>query len=160
MQEPNLETALESRVRRLEHLNRGLLAGLGVLACVILLGAAGADPAPEAIRTRSLEVVNETGAVQVRIAASAGGPTLELLDASGGTRLSLGHGPDDTALYIKDETGTTRIGVAQFAHGGGGVALHGEESEGAAVLYLKSGKGSLSFYGADGTVLDRLPDGK
>lgn len=151
--------SLESRVRRLERVNRAFLAGVGALAGVLLLGAAGADPAPEAIRARSLEVVNEEGRVQARLSSSSRGATLELLDEAGVTRLSLGHGPEDTALYIKDGQGTTRIGVAQFAHGGGGVAIHGEESKGAAVLYLKKGKGSLSFYAEDGTVLHRLPDG-
>ncbi len=39
---------------------------------------------------------------------------------------------------------TTRVGVAQFAHGGGGVALYGPDSKVAAVLYLKVGAASAS----------------
>ena len=55
-----------------------------------------------------------------------------------------------------DETGGTRLGAAQFAHGGGGYALHGPEMKGAAVLYLK-GEGSLSMYDAEGELTDRFP---
>jgi hypothetical protein len=47
------------------------------------------------------------------------------------------------------------LGLA--AAGGTGFALHGEGSKGGAVLYLSKGRGSLSFYGEDGTVLDRIP---
>jgi hypothetical protein len=38
----------------------------------------------------------------------------------------------------------------------GGVALHGPEGKGTAVLYLK-GEGSLRFFGAAGNVTDQFP---
>jgi hypothetical protein len=50
----------------------------------------------------------------------------------------------------------SRVVAAQFAHGRGGFALHGPESKGAAVLYLKE-EGSLTFHGSDGEVTARLP---
>jgi len=51
------------------------------------------------------------------------------------------------------------IGLSQFAHGGGGLALHGENSKGASVLYHK-GSGSLSFYDMEGNVKLKLPEMK
>lgn len=56
----------------------------------------------------------------------------------------------------RSKTGDTRIGVAQFAHGGGGFALHGPEAKGAAVLYLKE-RGTLTFYGDEGGVTRQAP---
>lgn len=53
--------------------------------------------------------------------------------------------------------GDTRLGAAQFAHGGGGYALHGPGGRGAAVLYL-SGDGSLTIYDAEGGVTARFPE--
>ncbi len=64
---------------------------------------------------------------------------------------------EQTGLFLRDAEGTVRLGAAQFAHGGGGCALHGEESKGAAVLYQKGGKGSLSFYDEAGGVTHRVP---
>ena len=64
---------------------------------------------------------------------------------------------DDLERRVRPD-GTTRVGVAQFAHGGGGFALHGPEAKGAAVLYLQ-GDGSLTFYGPDGDVQARYPGG-
>ena len=50
-----------------------------------------------------------------------------------------------------------RVGVAQFSHGGGGFALHGPGTRGAAVLYLR-GDGSLTQYDTTGVVTARWPD--
>ena len=79
-----------------------------------------------------------------------------LHDSEGVVRLSLTHDASQSALYISDSDGTTRVGVAQFAHGGGGVALHGAESKGATVLYHK-GSGNLSFYDSEGNTTTRVP---
>jgi len=59
-------------------------------------------------------------------------------------------------LYVRDASDQVRIGVAQFAHGGGGVALHGAAAKGAAVLYFKE-QGSLTFYDSEGNVIARSP---
>ena len=77
--------------------------------------------------------------------------------ATGGLRLTLSHDAAQSALFIRDDEGTVRLGAAQFAHGGGGFALHGPESRGAAVMYLK-GQGSLAFYDENGTVTTRVPE--
>ena len=42
-----------------------------------------------------------------------------------------------------------------FAHGGGVVALHGQDSKGAAVLYLKD-EGSLRFFESEGGITNQV----
>jgi hypothetical protein len=61
------------------------------------------------------------------------------------------HDESQTGLLVLDEAGQIRVGAAQFAHGGGGFALHGPGGQTSAVLYLKD-EGSLSFHRADGSV--------
>ena len=58
-------------------------------------------------------------------------------------------------METKEAGGTTRVGIAQFAHGGGGVALHGEQSRGALVMYYKD-SGSVRFFGQNGDVLREI----
>lgn len=84
-----------------------------------------------------------------------GSPGLYLKDSNGVKRAALFHADDATGPYIMDADGVTRIGIAQFAHGGGGVALHGPESKGAAVLYLKD-EGSLRFFDSEGVVTHQV----
>ena len=81
---------------------------------------------------------------------------LFLKDEEGKDRLQLIHDQEQSALFIKDKKGTVRIGVAQFSHGGGGFALHGPDSKGAAVLYFKK-SGSLRIFDDEGAVTDQLP---
>jgi hypothetical protein len=71
-------------------------------------------------------------------------------------RVTLRHDDDETALYLRDAAGDIRVGVAQYAHGGGGFALNRPEVKGAAVLYFKEA-GSLTFYDAEGTITSRVP---
>ena len=68
------------------------------------------------------------------------------------------HDETQAAMYLLDEAGAIRVGAAQYAHGGGGFALHGDESKGAAVLYMKDRKGTLTFYDDGGGVRARLPE--
>ena len=82
---------------------------------------------------------------------------LQIVDADGRVRIDLRHDDSETGLFIVDDAGDTRLGAAQFAHGGGGYALHGPGGRGAAVLYLK-GDGSLTLYDADGSVTSRFPE--
>lgn len=146
---------LEQRVVRLERRNRLLTAAL----LVVLGGAVAWRPAPqETVRAQRLEVVDDRGRVRGVLEAGEDGPSLRLLDVAGVARASLEDAADGTALYLRDAEGTVRVGAAQFAHGGGGFALHGPGSKGTAVLYLK-GQASLTFLDDDGQVQARIPGG-
>jgi hypothetical protein len=127
---------LERRLRRLESLSRLLGAGLA-LSLLLVLGAFFSPRSPESdvVRARRLQVVDETGRV----------------------RIDLRHDSTETGLFVLDDAGNPRVGAAQFAHGGGGFALHGPGLKGAAVLYLK-GAGTLSFYDSSGAVTARFPE--
>jgi hypothetical protein len=135
-------------IRRLEIQNRLLLVAIVALVLIAMLGAA---KVPSVVRASAFELTDPAGRVRAELAVRNGAVGLYLKDETGRDRLSAWHDGETTGIYIDDDTGTTRIGVAQFAHGGGGVALHGPESRGAAVLYLK-GEGSLRFFDADGSV--------
>jgi hypothetical protein len=124
---------LESRVARLEQRNRLLTTCLALVGIGLLLAA---------VPPRSADVV------QAR--------RIQLLDAEGRVRIDLRHDDEETGLFILDDEGVTRLGAAQFAHGGGGYALHGPGGRGAAVLYLK-GDGSLTLYDDQGSVTARFP---
>lgn len=129
--------SLERRVRRLERANRLLVA------VVVIVGGAGVLSA-----ARPGPVVDEIDARRIR-----------LVDDEGRVRIDLRHDDTETGIFIVDENGDTRLGAAQFAHGGGGYALHGPGGRGAAVLYLR-GDGSLTFYDDAGGVTARLPGGQ
>lgn len=123
--------SIEDRVLSLERMNR-LMAGIFAGAVLLLLVGAGSEPA--VVRAQAFQLV----------------------DADDNVRAELTTDDEATGLFIHDETGTIRVGIAHFSHGGSGVALHGPESKGAAVLYLK-GDGSLRFFDIDGTVTDQFP---
>lgn len=141
-----------TRIARLERNQRILLAGMGT-CLVVLLAAAATGPA--GIRATSFELLADDGSVAAELVTRDGNPGLYLKDASGRDRVAVLNDPDAGGIYIKDEDGVTRIGLAQFSHGGGGLALHGPESKGAAVLYLK-GTGSLRFYDEAGVVSNQV----
>jgi hypothetical protein len=126
---------VEHRLRRLERFNRILAVGLGLTLGAGLMAAA----LPH----------RPTAVVQAE--------RFQLVDADGQVRIDLRHTSDETGLFIMDDAGGTRLGAAQFAHGGGGFALHGPDMKGAAVLYLK-GDGSLTFYDTEGQVTHRVPE--
>jgi len=162
---PHLESRIAALERRVARLRGALLVIAAVAAGIVAAGAAShadADSgdrravAVDEIRVRSLLLVDDGGAIRGSLRVSTDGPRLELLDADGVARVQLGHGPEETALYLADGTGTTRVGLAQFRHGGGGLAIHGEASAGATVLYMADGRGRLTFYGADGTVAGQV----
>lgn len=126
---------LQRRVRRLERWNAALLALMGVLVAGTLLAARSPAQVPDEIQARRIQLV----------------------DAEGRVRIDLRHDDEETGMFILDDAGDTRLGAAQFAHGGGGYALHGPGGRGAAVLYLK-GEGSLTMYDEDGDVVARLSE--
>ena len=149
---------LESRIEKLEKRNRLLLGALLVMMSLALLGAApSADPEDGTVRATRFELVDTEGRVRGELSLREGAPVFSLLDETGQDRLSLNHDAGGTALFIRDEDGVVRLGAAQFANGGGGFALHGPDSTGAAVLYYDD-SGSLSFYDPDGNRTLRLPE--
>jgi hypothetical protein len=150
-------TDIEIRVRRLERANRILILVVLAAAFVLVTGATSQGDDDDTIRSQRFELVDVDGSVRAVFRTDADGSTgIFIRDPEGSLRLSLTHDPDQSALFIYDDEGTVRIGVAQFSHGGGGVALHGARSKGAAVLYHKE-TGSLSFYDKDGNTTTRVP---
>jgi hypothetical protein len=126
---------LEARVTRLERVNRWLIVGCA-MAVVIVVAAftQGGGAVQDLVRARQVHIVDESGRV----------------------RIELRHDSMETGVFLRDGAGDIRVGAAQFAHGGGGFALHGPEMKGAAVLYLK-GDGSLTFIDEAGEVVARIP---
>ncbi|NHZ73467.1 MAG: hypothetical protein GWP16_03240 [Nitrospirae bacterium] len=149
---------LESRIETLEKRTRLLLGALLVTTSLAFLGAApSAEPEDRTVRATRFELVDTEGRVRGELSLREGAPVFSLLDETGRDRLSLNHDAGGTALFIRDEGGVIRLGAAHFAHGGGGFALHGPDSKGAAVLYYDEA-GSLSFYDPDGKRALRLPE--
>lgn len=151
------EVKLERRLSRLERARRrlALIAGAQLVMLAALL-MTGVRARPDTITATAFQLVDDSGHVRAELAVRDGAPGVFLMDEDGRTRLSLVQDSAATALFIHDSAGDTRVGVAQFAHGGGGFALHGPKMKGAAVLYL-AGTGSLTFYGPEGDVLHRVP---
>ena len=148
---------LEVSLRRL----RTILMSGGLLTLLVSVAAftiarpdrpANADVEDE-VRAGAFRLVDDRGDVRASLFLSASGPMFALYDTVGVPRASLEHGSEETALYLRDASGTIRVGAAQFAHGGGGFAIHGEQAKGASVLYMAKGHGRLTFYSADGEVL-------
>lgn len=155
--------ALERRLVRAERAVRRLravvLLGAPIALGWGLLGAAQPDEVPEALRARRVQMVDADGRVRAELAIDdEGAAGLFVRDVDGRPRSLVIHDAAQSGLFLLDDAGTVRLGAAQFAHGGGGLALHGAASKGATVLYHK-GEGSLAFYDDDGTVRRRLgPD--
>jgi hypothetical protein len=141
--------ALERRSRRWKVLGPGCLVIVSIWTCY-------PGAVREGVVARGFTLVDASGRAQAELRMTEEGPGLYLLDAQGTARASLVHNREETALYLRDAADQIRIGVAQFAHGGGGVALHGEAARGAAVLYFKE-QGSLTFYDVEGNVVTRIP---
>lgn len=146
------EECLEERLNRVERQNRWLSVALGG---ILLLVVVGATDQKDEIRAGSFKLVDGKGVARAEFAIKDDNPGLVFLDESGTDRIKIFHDQDGTGLYISDGDGTTRIGIAQFAHGGGGVALHGPESKGAVVLYFKD-QGSLRFFDTEGNVTNKV----
>lgn len=152
-----MRNELEARVHALEWRTRLLLGALLVTMSLSLLGAApSANPEDTTVRATRFELVDADGRVRGELALRDGAPVLSLLDEAGQDRLTLNHDAGGSALLIRDDRDVIRLGAAHFAHGGGGFALHGVDSKGAAVLYYDE-SGSLAFYDVDGNTTLLLP---
>lgn len=80
-----------------------------------------------------------------------------MLDEKSKERVALWHDAKTTGLYLKDDRGHTRVETALFPHGGG-FALHGPGSRGAAVMTFMKGRREIRFYNDSGKVTDRFPE--
>ena len=145
---------IDSIATRLVRLQRAVtLLALMVVSTVAWLLLA--TPAHQKLRTEALELVTPNGDIVAHLESKDGYPVFVLQDESGVERVRLFHDTEGSGLYISDESATTRIGIAQFAHGGGGVALHGADSKGALVMYFKN-NGSLRFFNHEGEVIREI----
>ena len=144
---------LQTSIRRLQVWNVVLLCSIVALSAVVIRGYVSES---HVVRAQSLQLISPEGEVLAEFATEEGNPGLYLKDSNGVNRAALFHADDGTGLYIMDANGVTRVGIAQFAHGGGGVALHGPDSKGAAVLYFKD-EGSLRFIDSEGVVTNQVP---
>lgn len=151
---------LQNRVRRLEWWNRLLV--LSVAGALTLGFTSQVAPARRGtdrlVRAERLEIVDPEGRARIVVGLDEHGSAGVMVnDSDGEARVTLLHDSEGSALFIRDAEGTIRIGVAQFADGGGGVALHGPDSRGAAVLHYQEA-GSLTFYDAEGEPTLRIPE--
>ncbi|MBT8485168.1 MAG: hypothetical protein HKO59_11535 [Phycisphaerales bacterium] len=153
------DAELITRVRRLERANRRLtIAALVVgIAGVAAWAGPGAPPA-DVLTARTIRMVDQENRVRAEIGTDEDGSAgFFLRDAEGRVRSAYVHDDSQTAMLLLDDAGVIRVGTALFAHGGGGIALHGDASKGAAVLYLKDRRGTLTFFDEHGTVIERTP---
>lgn len=147
----DLRDALSARIGRIERTNRILMLDSSALAMAVIYSLA---VRPRTVQAEAFRLLAHDGAVRAELVLRNDEPGLYLKDQGGGDRVAVFHDSSTSGVYVFDSAGTTRIGVAQFSHGGGGFALHGPDSKGAAVLYLK-GDGSLRFFDAEGKVTNQ-----
>ncbi len=147
----NNNDAIQLKIRRLEK------AVFLLLLTVLALTVQVISPlfSSNIQQAQGFQLVNKNNQVLAGLELEQDFPQLYLTDLAGNKRLVATHNDDGSHIFLKDQTGTTRVGIAQFAHGGGGFALHGEQSKGAAVLYLKE-TASLRFFDQAGNVIQHI----
>lgn len=151
--------ALLRRVEALSRKNRARDVVVGGVVVVAIIGGAGPESTvPAVLQARSIQLVDDAGRTRAELSIDNDGSAgLFVRDEKGRVRATLTHDEKQSALFIWDEDGQIRVGVAQFAHGGGGVALHGPHGKGSTVLYHKR-DGSLTFYDKEGKISGRIPN--
>ncbi len=115
---PDQIEQLAARVERLERRNRFLSLGLAMCLSVPLLALLGWQSAPETLRVRRLEVVDERGVPLVTLAPTRNneGGSIVLRDSSGERRTWWQSGLNSSALTLNSQTdvgeGDTTLGLA------------------------------------------------
>ena len=151
---------LETRIRKIERTNRWLIAACVIFSATALLAMRSPqNEATDKVQAKVFELLGPDGKVAAVLCFKDGGPGLYLNDSEGRERVAAIYTPEQGGFFAMDEAGHTRLGAALFGHGGAGFALHGKDMKGTSVLYHKS-TGSLSFYGPEGEVLERVPTRK
>lgn len=145
------------RMWRLERSN-WVLVSLFILLVAFWAIGMGTRPErnAETIQATAFQLVNSEGEIIAELTQKDGGPGLFLKDPEGKDRVGVLLTDEQGGFFVYDKAGDSRLGAALFSHGGAGFALHGPNMKGAAVLYYKS-DGTLTFYGAEGDIVLRLP---
>ena len=151
-----MNKTVEERIQTLEGQIR-VFIGIIVTLILIVLFITVFDLNGSAVVTcQQINIIDAEGKEVAMIGIDKDGSWgLFIYDKSGKLRLATIHDTTQTALYLLDSTEAIRVGAAQYAHGGGGFALHGEQAKGSTVLYHKD-SGSLTFYGENGAVLEKI----
>jgi hypothetical protein len=108
------------------------------------------------IRTKHFELVDDKGRVRIEMKMADGNPVFAIKDENGKDRVIVFHEPKATGVYLKDAEQHTRVGLAQFPHGGG-VAMHGEKGKHSAVYVLLNNKPRLAVYDDKGNLTNHWP---
>jgi hypothetical protein len=103
--------AVERHNRRIRRLGLATLVALGcATAGYLTLG--GATVHRSLLESRELELLDASGRSRAFVRVYANAPVMQLLDAQGKVRLSLGLRFDDTPfIELSDDTGTTRASL-------------------------------------------------
>jgi hypothetical protein len=144
--------------QRMKHLERRInLVGVSGLIVFAIAIVGYTLPTNETVRAERFELVSTDGTLLATLETNEQGATgLFVRDDSGRVRISISNSHEEAALFIKDAAGDTRLGAAQFSHGGVGLALHGDQMKGAAVMYLSNRKGSFRLFDENGTVVNQI----
>lgn len=155
-----MNLSIEKRVNRLELWNKVLMIFLFGSVLLMTTKACVSDTSQQTLHCEKLEVVDTDGKVIAMVGVDPDGSRgLFIYDEQERMRVFTIHDSTQSVYYAMDEAGAIRVGLAQYAHGGGGLALHGPESKGGAVVYYKNG-GSISFYDREGKTTLRIPEKK
>lgn len=142
----------QRRIRRLEL----LVYSLGFVVFLLLVWILSVSfQSRSIIKATGFQLVSDSDIVMGEFGFNGTSPILYLADEAGRKRLIATHDIEGTRVFLNDADGTTRVGIAQFSHGGGGIALHGEKGKGAAVLYYKQ-QGSLRFFDKKGDITRQI----
>ena len=109
--------ALERETQRVGSRLGRLAAFLGVAAGAALLTGAGPVNMPEALRARSLTLVDAQGRERIVLAAPDEGPSLRVRDEAGRDRIVAELVKDEAAFRLRDAAGRDRAVLVARAQG-------------------------------------------
>jgi hypothetical protein len=141
-QRERITTQIMQQLRKVERQHRaiqiGLLAGLMVFATVAVdpFGVGEAIASKPLINSEELKLVDSSGTPRVFFRMYSGVPVMQVLDAKGNSRLSLGLRFDDSPFIdLSDSSGMTRVSFQ--VTGGGEPALTLYDDRGQSTFSVK-----------------------
>lgn len=147
-----MEANLLTRIERLERENRCMKRGL--LACSLLIGmfvTIGATTAPQVsdvVRTRKLEIVDESGDVCGRFESDIKRHTvLEILNSNKKAGVELSVSVDSPRIRLADKESKSLGVLAEYGLGGGGGLACFDAKGNIRGLLIGGSSPSLSLYG-------------